>query len=76
MARPEAKTITAGLQGWDADVQVNFGLIFDTPYPVPVYDDEVDLPPAANYENCLAIVAADSKLRVSDGADWKVVQYE
>lgn len=69
MARPEPNTISAGLTNWDAEVDDNFGLIFETPVPLAKYDSTGDLPTASNYADCVAVVEGDG-LYYSDGSSW------
>jgi hypothetical protein len=73
MARPTRRTIASGIAAWDADTDENFGLVFDTPYPIVEYALVGDLPAAGSYENCLALVGGDT-LYISNGASWSAYQ--
>ncbi len=73
MARPSRIDISNGSASWDADVNDNFQLLFDTPMPVAIYADSGSLPAAASYENCIAICQDDDKIYTSDGSSWSEV---
>lgn len=78
MARPVLRTLASGIAAWDADVDANFSILTEGPFPIY---NPVDLTalnaaaPAASYENCLALVGTSSPvLYISDGATWEVYQ--
>ena len=70
MARPTRRIITSGLAAWDADVDENFSLIVDTPFPMAQYATVGDLPAASIYEECLAMVGP--VIYISDGTSWSL----
>lgn len=76
MARPERRILAEGLQAWDADVDWNFGILTDGPFPIYNPADLATLnteAPAASYENCIALVGTtDSLLYISNGSTWEV----
>lgn len=74
MARPTRTIIENGQEAWDADVNDNFQIVFDQPFP-PV--EVVDLAtlnatyPANMFDTCLAVVTTPSvQYYYSDGATW------
>jgi hypothetical protein len=70
MARPARKTVDSGLEGWDAEMDDNFGAILDTPFPPAEYANVAALPSASLYEGCVAWVVADDMLYVERGGSW------
>ncbi len=73
MARPIADIINQGIEGWDAEMNSNFDLIFDSPIPLKVFTTFAGLPAAGGFDNCLALVVEAGKkqrLLLSDGANW------
>ncbi len=73
MARPTRLVLASGIAAWDADVDANFGMIFDAPFPMHQEDTIGDLNtnfPASSYDQCLAMVGED--LYVSDGTSWSM----
>ena len=72
MARPERRAIASAIAAWEADVDENFGKVFDAPFPIALYGTIGSLPAASEYESCLALVdvGADSRLHISNGTDW------
>lgn len=68
--RPTPNTITAALQGWDADLEANFNLIFETPLPLARYANAAALPSAASYMDCAAVLEDEHALVISDGTNW------
>jgi len=78
MARPERLEIQNGANGWDATVNANFQLLFDSPFPcVYVAGDLTALEaafPAAQYAQCLAVYL-DGTLQIgmSDGSSWSAL---
>lgn len=73
MARPTRRIIASGIAAWDADADANFSIITDGPFPMAIYDVVGDLPAAASYTDCLALVGTTTVLMyISDGATWSV----
>ena len=74
MARPTRRDIESGISAWEADVDENFGKIFDSPLPIAYYPLVGNLPDPADYEQCLAMVdvGADARLYISDGVSWSL----
>lgn len=73
MARPIPDILTQGIEGWDAEVNSNFDLIFEGPIPIKVFATVGGLPAAGSFDDCLAYVAEAGfkrRLFVSDGATW------
>jgi hypothetical protein len=69
--RPVRKVLTDRLQAWDADVDVNFEIITDAPFPIAQFADFASLEiaaPAANYDECICLVSGE--LAISDGVSW------
>lgn len=76
MPRPERRIIASGIASWDGDVDRNFSIITDGPFPMFQVALEGDLPAASSYDDCLAIVGTGSaaELYISDGSAWSVYQ--
>lgn len=74
MARPTRNTIASGEAAWDGDVDNNFSLIFDTPFPMYLAANTGVLPAASSYEGCLALVgtSANARLYISNGSAWSL----
>ncbi len=73
MARPERNIIGSGIAAIDGDIDANFSLMTESPFPIVITATTSTLAssfPAANYDDCLALVTADSRLYISDGAVW------
>ena len=70
MARPERKAIDSGLEGWDAEMDDNFGVTLDTPFPPAEYANQAAFPSAALYEGCIVRSLADDMLFVERGGSW------
>lgn len=70
MARPTRKDVDSGLEGWDADMDDNFGAVMDTPFPPASYANTAALPAAALYEGCLAYVVDEDRIYVSSDGHW------
>jgi len=70
MARPAHVDVVSAVQNWDGQVRDNFDLVFETPYPIPVYDDFASLPTAGEYENCLAAIVDEDRMVYSNGTAW------
>lgn len=68
MARPERLILVSGIAAWDADVDLNLSLLFDSPFPMYQVSTVGDLPSASSYDKCLALVG--SELYISDGTSW------
>lgn len=77
MARPTLDDISQGTEGWEATVNDNKDKLTSTPAPLAVYANEVSLPSASSYQDCLAIVQDDGTghraLAVSNGSTWELV---
>ena len=76
MSRPIPDQITQGIEGWDAEVNSNFDLIFDSPVPLKVFTTFASLPAAGSFDNSLALVVEAGKkqqLFLSDGTNWIAV---
>lgn len=71
MARPTRKTVDSGLEGWDAEMDDNFEVILDTPFPPAEYANAAALPSAALYEGCIARVLDEDILYVERGGSWE-----
>lgn len=69
MARPTPSDISAALTNWDAEVQTNFDLLFETPVPLANYGTVGALPAASSYADCVALVTGDG-VYYSDGSSW------
>lgn len=73
MARPVLRVLTAGIAAWDADIDTNFKIITEGPFPMVQYALVGDLPSAATYDNCLALVGTtDPLMYISNGTTWEV----
>lgn len=70
MARPEHTPLTQGQTSADSVINDNFGLIFNTPLPPAQYATFGDLPAAASYARCVAMVVDENVLVMSDGTNW------
>lgn len=74
--RPQLRVLSSGIAAWDADVDANFKVITEGPFPMynPVDLTELNATaPAASYDNCLVFVGTtDPLLYVSDGVTWEV----
>ena len=71
MARPELDEILSGLNNWEVEVNTNFGLLVDGPFPIYRVTDVGSLPAAASYEHCLVVVqSSPPALMVSNGTSW------
>ena len=76
MSRPIPDQVTQGIEGWDAEVNSNFDLIFDSPEPLKVFTTFAGLPAAGSFDNSLALVVEAGKkqqLFLSDGSNWIAV---
>ena len=82
MPRPTRHTVLTQ-EGWDAEVESNFDIIFDGPLPIHV-DTSVDVAamttsfPPGNYESCLIILNESGlgtvvSLYLSDGTTWNEI---
>ncbi len=75
MARPERNNIESGIAAWDGDVDRNFAIMLDSPFPIVVAATTSALLsgfPAASYDDCLALVLTDSRLYISTGSTWEL----
>ena len=73
MSRPIEDVIDSGVEGWDASMNDNFALIFDSPIPVKQFASVAALPAAGNFDDCVAVVIEAGKKRqwyISDGTNW------
>lgn len=73
MSRPIPDILLFGQEGWDAEVNSNFDLLFSSPIPVKVFTTVASLPAAGSFDNCVALVVeAGFKRRwyVSNGTTW------
>ena len=76
MSKPTRTTIASSGQAWDAAVDDNFALIFESPIPIKEYANSGSLPPAGNFDRCFAVVndgVAGWVLMLSDGSAWKII---
>ena len=71
MARPTRKTVDSGLEGWDAEMDDNFEVILDTPFPPALFANVAALPSAALYEGCIAWVEDEGILYVVHEDHWQ-----
>lgn len=72
MARPTRNVIGSGVAAWDGDVDTNFALMTDTPFPIASFATTGALPAASSYDDCLAHVQADDRLYISNGSSWEL----
>jgi len=73
MARPERKIIGSGIAAFDGDIDANFSILTESPLPIvttPTTSTLASSFPAADYDDCFALVDADRRLYISDGAVW------
>tara|TARA_R110002167_G_scaffold89910_1_gene242573 strand:- start:3157 stop:3498 length:342 start_codon:yes stop_codon:yes gene_type:complete len=69
--RPERIGLIADQQAWDGEVDANFGLAFDTPFPIHTELTLVDLQnnfSASTHDECVALVVG--VLYISIGNVW------
>jgi len=76
MTRPSVNQIAHTQQGWDSDVNDAIEAAFEAPFPPVEYADKTTLDAVApgEYDRCLAMVADEKQLYMSDGDDWIPVQ--
>lgn len=73
MARPVKTLLDSGVGGWDSSVDDNIDTILNAPFPLyeaanfGVLDANF---PAAQFDNCFAILADTDKVYKSDGTNW------
>lgn len=72
MARPTRNVISSGIAAWDSDVDTNFSIITDTPFPIYRAATTSALPSASSYEDCLALIESSGRLYISDGTSWSL----
>jgi len=74
MARPSLVDIDVTKTGWVADLNTNFEIILDGPFPIYLAADKATLDAITPglYVNCFALVATDSRLYLSDGTSWNL----
>lgn len=74
-SRPLKSILDSGVGGWDSSVEDNFNTILDAPFPLyeaanfGVLDAGF---PAAQFDNCFAILADTDVVYKSDGVDWLI----
>ncbi len=77
MSRPTLATIGTGLATWDADVDNNFSLLTESPYPPAQYDNVGLLPTASSYDDCFALVGTtNTRLYHSVSSAWVMYDRE
>jgi hypothetical protein len=74
MARPTVTEIEHGQQSWDSDINDNFAILVDGPFPI--YEAAtVTALLATNpggFERCLVVTTDTGELWISDGTDWRL----
>ena len=70
MARPQRNVIGSAEAAWDGEVDSNFSIITETPFPIASFATVGALPTASSYDDCLAHVQADDRLYISNGSSW------
>lgn len=72
MARPARNVIPSGEAAWDGEVDSNFSMLTDTPFPILLAANIGALPTASSYDACLALVGTTSaaRLYISNGSSW------
>ena len=70
MARPTRNVIASGEAAWDGEVDSNFSIVTDSPFPIASFATTGALPTASSYDDCLAHVQADDRLYISNGSTW------
>ena len=72
MARPERNVIPSGEAAWDGEVDSNFSILTDSPFPLLLAANTGALPTASSYDGCLALVGTTSaaRLYISNGSSW------
>lgn len=73
MARPQRNVIASGEAAFDGEIDSNFSIATESPFPIVTTATTSTLAssfPAANYDDCLALVEADSRLYISNGSAW------
>ena len=71
MARPVLAEIL-GQSAWDADVDGNFELLVDGPFPIYRAADIGSLPSATTLEDCIAFVIDIRAIAISNGTSWTI----
>ena len=74
MSRPTITEMDVTKTGWVATLNTNFGKVLDAPFPIYLAADKatLDAITPALYVNCIAIVATDSRIYISDGSSWNL----
>lgn len=74
MARPVRNVIASGEAAWDGEVDSNFSILTDGPFPMALYANVGALPVASSYDACLALVGTSSAARMykSNGTSWEL----
>lgn len=77
MSRPVPVGVSAGLEAWDAELQKDLDIIFESPIPLYEHNNTLaDLTtnyPPGNYDRCLCFVNDTTvgwALAISDGTNW------
>lgn len=63
--------ILSNTEHWDAAIRDALSGVFLAPLPLAQYATPAALPPAADYDNCIATVVAPKGVYYSDGSVWK-----
>lgn len=72
MARPTRNVIASEEAAWDGEVDSNFSIITESPFPIASFATTGALPAASSYDDCLAHVQADDRLYISNGSTWEL----
>lgn len=70
---PDPAELVSGMEAWDAVIRDILAATLKQPFPVAEYADFASLPPAGNYDRCLAATVDTNKLWFSNGTLWKEV---
>lgn len=79
MSKPALLDIPAAIEGWDAWITTNVGIMRDGPMPVKEYNNAAALPAAGANDRCLAFKEITTGLNPgwrptwSDGATWRYI---
>ena len=74
-AKPAKSTLDSGVGGWDSSVDDNFDTILNAPFPMYEAANFGTLDagfPAAQYQNCFALLTDTEVMYKSDGVNWLV----
>ena len=75
MTRPERNVIASGEAAWDGEVDSNFSIITESPFPIVSVADLATLSStfaASSYDDCFAHVQSDDRLYISNGTSWEL----